>query len=125
MKNKAAAAEQARLRAEAAVLLQGDGLAGRLARLERLEKQDTVRTKQKGGLVAKQVGELLPALRGHADALEAARPDANEYPFTEHVDNLESALDWLLEAEDADDREDAHMDVQGVLDDLLMELRKA
>lgn len=123
-KNKAVAKERARLRAEAAVLLEGDRLAETLARLERLERQEPVRTKQKAGLVVRQVRELLPSLRGHADALEAAHPSDELLPFTEHVDNLEGSVDDLLEAEDADEREDLHLDLQGALDDLLTEFRK-
>lgn len=100
------------------VLLEGDDLARVVDVLRRLSHQEPVRTKQKAGLVAKQVRELLPALEGHAAALEAVDEKRGQ-AFGDDVDDLEGVVDDLLDAEDADDREDVHMNLQSEIEDVL------
>lgn len=55
----------------------------------------------------KRVRELLPALTAHAQASGVA--DATQAAsLTGALDQLKADVDWLADAEDADDREDAH-----------------
>ena len=70
-------AKKAEQRAESVALLTGDARADVVTVLERLARQDLVRTKQNAGLVAKHVPDLLPVLRGHADA--GSRPAFGQY----------------------------------------------
>lgn len=86
--------------------------------LRRLVDQDAVRTKQRAGLIVKQVRELLPALEGHAAALKAV-DEQRGVAFADEVSDAESAVDDLHDAEDADDREDAHDNLQSELEDVL------
>ncbi len=103
----------------ASALLQGDDLTrvqDGLAQLVwlmpdlRVGYQDPARTKQRAGLMVKRVRELIPALEGHAEALEAVDQQRGDL-FTAMVEELESYLEDLLEAEDADEREDASLEL--------------
>jgi hypothetical protein len=115
---KAPAKKKSAPAAPPAVLLQGGDLADVIDQLQRLIAQDAIRTKQHAGLVVKKVRELLPALRGHAAALEAL-DEQRGVAFGDDVLDVEDALDDLRDAEDADDREDAHMNLQGELEEVL------
>ncbi len=119
---KKPAAKKAAPAAPPAVLLQGDDLARVEASLRRLVDQDPIRTKQRAGLVVKQVRELLPVLESHAEALEGLDERRAE-KFTDAVGSVVGAVEDLHDATDADEREDAHTDLQLKLEDLLAELR--
>lgn len=85
--------------------------------LLQLAQQDGVRTKQQAGLAVKHFRALLPALWGHANALDAQ-------PFIDLLEAAEGAADDLLtEPEDAEDREDFHDMFTDALQELTDELR--
>jgi hypothetical protein len=109
--------------ASAALLLEGDDLASAVQALRRLVEQEPVRTKQRAGLVEKQVRELLPALEAHSAALEAL-DEQRGIVFADDLSVVESAVGDLHDAEDAEEREDAHMDLQSVLEDVLAVLTR-
>lgn len=111
---KAKAAKDAKaVRATPGRRLEGDDLTAVVHQLKQLSEQDPVSTKQAVGLVVKKFRLLLPDLYAHANALQAAGTE----DFLELLEQIESeAEDLLTEPEDANDREDMHMDFQSSLD---------
>lgn len=107
--------------AQSAVLLQDDDFARAVHALRRLVDQEPVRAKQRAGLVERQVRELLPALQAHAAALENLG-EGRGLTLGDELSGVESAVEDLHDAENADDREDAHCDLQSVLEDVLAQL---
>ena len=85
--------------------------------LRRLAHWEATRTRQTAGLAVKQFREVLPLLRGHADALIAAAGES-EPELVDLLDVAESSAEDLLNANDADERQDLHMDLMCCCDDL-------
>lgn len=90
--------------------------------LLRLAGWEATRTKQTAGLARKQFRELLPLLRGHADA-GAANGGESASEFLDLIDDVDGRADDLLEAADADEREDLHDDFMDGCKDLAEALR--
>ena len=90
--------------------------------LLRLAGWETTRTKQTAGLARKQFRELLPLLRGHADALAAGNGDSAA-EFVDLVDDVDGRADDLLDATDAYEREELHNDFMDGCGDLADALR--
>ena len=83
-----------------------------VADLRQLVRENAVRDKRRGGYVAKRGRSAVLRARRHLAALKEAGTSSEVNQVEPLVDQLDDDIDWLLEAEDADEREDAHLAVQ-------------
>lgn len=92
--------------------------------LDGLGSEREARDKKRAGFVVKRARVVIARLRQHAAAMEQQQAGAAEQ-LTDCLETLEAELEELLEAADANDREDCHMAVQASCEELAAALRDA